>query len=265
MSSHPLVTKTRKLLERGKPDDYGRLMAPWNIADRHRLDLRVSKGSLHRALRIANALIKALEKRDYSVEVTEQGTRCLINGEHVTFHLWEKVKRSEQQPTKEQRERSWTFNRWVYTPTGELSFVLDVPWAERKNWTDRKGKPLEDQLNDIVVGMVKASEAITVTHRKWEEDRQRAFEAEIRRQELEQQRRAEQERREELDSMAASWVKSRNLRSFLEACKSALSSSSDSGTERRAKWLDWASAYADSIDPLKEDRLHTVIQRNEGL
>jgi hypothetical protein len=48
ISSHPLVSKARKLLEQGKPNDFGRLIAPWNVEDRQRLDLRVSKGALHR-------------------------------------------------------------------------------------------------------------------------------------------------------------------------------------------------------------------------
>lgn len=266
LSSHPLVSKTRKLLERGKPDDYGRLMVPWNIEDRQRLDFRVSKSALHRALRIVNALIKALEERGYPVGVTEQGTRCLVHGEHVTFHIWEKVKRSEQQPTKEQREKPWTFNRWLHSPTGELTLVLDVPWATRKNWTDRKGKPLEDQLNDVIVGMIRAAEAIAATNRKWEEDRQRALEAEHRRQELEHQRRVEEERRNELDNMAALWMKSRNLKSFLEECKSALSASAEgSANKGQVKWLEWASAYADLIDPLKNDRIAAAIRRNVGL
>jgi hypothetical protein len=266
LSSHPLVSKTRKLLERGKPDDYARLMIPWNITDRQRLNLRVSKSALHRALRIANALIKALEGRGYPVEVTEEGTRCLINGEQVTFHVWEKVKRSEQQPTKEQRERPWTFNRWVYTPTGELTFVLDVPWAARKNWTDRKGKPLEDQLNAVVVGMIRAAEVIAATNRKWEEDRQRALEAERRRQEIELQRRIEEERRNELDSMAAAWVKSQKLRSFLLECESSLSApGTHSSDDAHSRWLRWAVAYADSLDPFDNERLSKMVQRYNEL
>jgi hypothetical protein len=65
--------------------------------------------------------------------------------------------------------------------------------------------------------------------------------------------------------MAALWVKSRNLRSFVEECESSLSASAaeSPAVESQARWLGWASAYADSIDPLKSGRLHMIIQMFE--
>jgi len=66
--------------------------------------------------------------------------------------------------------------------------------------------------------------------------------------------------------MAELWVKSRNLRSFLEECESSRSASAETpSADSQARWCRWASAYADSIDPLKGQQLHTIMRRDDGL
>lgn len=35
--------------------------------------------------------------------------------------------------------------------------------------------------------------------------------------------------------------------------------------DSQARWLRWAFSYADSIDPLKGQRLHTIIRRDDGV
>lgn len=120
----------------------------------------------------------------------------------------------------------------------------------------------EDRLNDVVVGMFAAGEAIRLRNLERQQEERRQLEARRQRQELKRKRRVEEERRKELDTMAALWVKSRNLRLFLEECQSSLSApdevpSDDSRTR-------WASAYADSIDPLMSGRLFRMIQTSQA-
>jgi len=107
----------------------------------------------------------------------------------VHFYLWETVRRSEREPTEKDKAQPWRFDKWEFAPTGELTLTLDESCAERKNWRDRKKKQLEDQLNDIVVG-------IFVTAEK------------LRLREVERQ----DERRSHLDYMVTSWIRSQNLR-----------------------------------------------------
>jgi hypothetical protein len=114
--------------------------------------------------------------------------------------------------------------------------------------------------------MIRASEAIAATNRKWEEDRQQALEAERRRQEIELQRRIEEERRNELDSLAAAWAKSQKLRSFLLECESSLSApGTHSSDGAHSRWLRWAVTYADSLDPFDNGRLSKMVQRYNEL
>jgi hypothetical protein len=118
-SAHPLVRYTRQVLEKDKPDDYGMLSWLWN---QRRMSVRVSKTTLHRALRIMDALLKALEARGYSAEVSKDGpmaTYILIGVEKVKVCLSEKATRSERELTAEEKKKPahTISNRWVYSPS----------------------------------------------------------------------------------------------------------------------------------------------------
>lgn len=86
-----------------------------------------------------SALLIALEARGGKIEINERKTQCLVNGERVAFHLWEKVKRRNREPGDGPRKGRWGVDKWAFDPTGELMFVIDDYWA-KKNWRDRKNK-----------------------------------------------------------------------------------------------------------------------------
>jgi len=257
-SPHRLVRNTKVLLRKGKPDECGRLHC-WDINEnRPRLSVRVSKSALPRALLIMDALIKALEARDCKVEA-EGGTVCHIGETDVAFYLWEKVNRSEREPTEKERKEPWRFDKWQYTPTGELVFTLDEWFAERKNWRDGKRKRLEDQLNDIVAGMFAAAEKLRLREIEEKEEEQRRLEAASEREETERQRKMQEERCSQLDAMVTSWLKSTNLRQFLQECENSMSHESKSPDPAGTYWLSWAQAYADALDPTKNGSLQEMM------
>ena len=64
--AHPLVKQSTEILKNCKPDATGILKSP----GKNCLDINVSRKSLSRALRIMEALIKALEKRGGSVSIS---------------------------------------------------------------------------------------------------------------------------------------------------------------------------------------------------
>jgi len=263
---HPLVRETRKLLKRGFVDVYGRLFASWREKPKQGcLDLRVTKKSLYRALRIMDALVKAIEVRSGEIETKDRQTLCVMNQAEVRFNLWEKVARSERELTKDERGESYVRDRWIYTPTGEFTFKIEEWNVGKKSWKDKKQKPLEDQLNDIMVELITASEIIHARDLEREREEQRRLEAECQRQEMERQRRLEEERLQELETMTALWVKSRDLRAFIEECESTLSASAEASSDgSQARWLRWALAYTDYLDPFKSGRLLRMIQMREG-
>jgi hypothetical protein len=218
---HPLVRQTRQVLEKAKSDEYGVVRRIWN---QNCLSLRVSKTALHRALRIMDALIKALEARGYSVEVGKDGsagTRVRIGEDKLKVRLTEKVSRNERELTaEEKRKPSYSVSdRWVYTPSGKLTFEIDeYTYGYKKKWTDKEQKPLEDQLNDVVAGLIIAAEAERLKRIEWEEQQRQ-------RREEERRRMKTQELVNTLERHIESWSKSRVIREFLQACESSITQS----------------------------------------
>ena len=269
--AHKLVSYANKILSKGKSDSYGRLMIPWKLkVDHSLLDLRVSKQALHRTLRIMDALIKAMLLRGYGIEddpirnvpsgAQQIVPRFLVNDVKLGFFMREKVDRSERRPTQADKERPWSFERWVFTPTGELNFTIDEYSVDRKNWRDRKNKPLEAQLNGIVAGLIAGSESIRIRNLEREAQEQRRLEAELRRHELELRLKIERERVTELESQCSLWMRGRNLRRFLRACEVSLRGSARLSNEEVSHWLHWARAHADALDPLKNGAVERAIR-----
>ena len=258
-SAHPLVRYTRQVLEKDKPDDYGMLSWSWN---QRCLNVRVSKTSLHRALRIMDALLKALDARGYSAEVSKDGpmaTYILIGAEKVKVRLSEKANRGERELTAEEKKKPahTISNRWVYSPSEKLTFEIDEYWgACQKKWTDKAQKPLEDQLNDVLAGLILVGEALRLRRIEHEEEQRRQREQERRRME-------DQERRYYLDQHLKAWSESQGLREFLNACEAALVERKGelAPDSSEAKWLRWAHRYADRIDPLKNGGFEEAILR----
>ena len=99
-----------------------------------------------RALRIMNALIRALERAGFAVEVSatldSEGrasgykTEAVIHDERIPFSMAEATQRVERPPTDEERAEMRR-NPWkrgpfyAYRSTGELSLQIEGGWYRR--------------------------------------------------------------------------------------------------------------------------------------
>ena len=91
--SYPLILQARNVLARASADGRGILRAGEEC-----LDIRVSKGSLDRAIRIMAALIEMMEAEGFNVSLGNahrEQTAVMIYGEMIEFGLVEKVDRIE--------------------------------------------------------------------------------------------------------------------------------------------------------------------------
>lgn len=256
---HPLVREAREALLGAGVDDYGML---WQ---RSVLDVRVSKKMLGRALRIMDTLVKALEARGHKVEVPKtawQKRACaVVIGEAVGMRLWERATRSERELTAEERRKPphAIYDRYIYTPSGKLTLTLDAVWAYgvKKNWKETEDEPLEEILNEIVVGIVTAAHVARKAQEKRDKEERLRQEELLRRQDEEQRRQEEEARRKSLEVQSELWVKSQTLRAFLQACERLIverSGGIDPGSAE-AQWLIWAYSHADRLDPLRNGYL----------
>lgn len=266
-SMHPLVRLTAEALD-GSGKTRVEYLGNWQV---HHLDISVTKDSLRRALRIMDALVKALERRGWKVTLgpgDDRKSYVTVFEQRVPFGIREPIKKVLNDPAKP--ERSWSGK--LYTPyqpkyrdepSGRLALVIRNTWGHSvsQTWDERTGPRLEDQLNDFIIGVV------TTAHEEAERAKQRVAD-ERRRLEAEQQRIAEQRRREAeaargqaLQDQATRWRVSREILEYLTAVRE-VAGRLPGGVDASpglAEWLAWAEGYARAVDPLSH-RLDELIK-----
>lgn len=279
---HPLVEQTLRSLGSAKADGEGRVRPKAKGC----LDVCVAPESVDRAMRIMDALIKALEHRGHAVSVDrkEGKTWVTVNGEKIGFSLAELTDRREKELTAAQkREReeyaqySWfTFPKeYVRFPNGR--FILEIDkygGALRRRWSDSSSRRVEEVLNQFVTSLIRISADVKQSRieaeerrRIWEEqapERERLRkEEEQRRLDEERRKRQEQGRVKWLESKLPYWHHAHQLRVFIASVRAEAIRRHGEIVEGSdtAKWLAWAEQYAGRIDPLAEGNplpVHTL-------
>ena len=256
---HDLVKATAEHARKRDPGRYGRL----DLREKERLDIVVSPASLPRALRIMNALIKALERRGMTVSVKptpDFKTRAFIKGEEVPFGIYEPSKQVPHTLTADEKRRmkeyghdpSW-FQKYDYIPSGKLSLVDKAHWEPVPIVKDTDKKPIEECLNEFIIGLIKAAEVQKADRIEREKRRAADEEARRRREEIERQRREEEERFKTLERQVEAWTKSQQIRAFVEAVRAAAVTARgpiEPGSDLD-RWIEWALKQAEQINPIK--------------
>jgi hypothetical protein len=288
---HPLVARAAKALRRARPVD-------GLVSSRmHRcLNIMVAPSTVDRALRVADALVKALQARKMVVDVatiasakkrshayshpaatpsaSNPVSRVQVNEEWIEWSLTERSKAEMgPQPTpprsmpKAQRESwlSWNRPRPVRVPNGLL--VLEIHGAEplgtRRTWKDGKHQRVESRLNDFIAGLFATADAMKRHRAEIERQRKEWDDRERRRLEAEQRAAEDARNAEDLQEMIGRWRLAMDIREYLGEVSAALSEagmevSSDS---RLGVLLAWAPDYAARIDPV--EALRAMISRAE--
>jgi hypothetical protein len=280
---HRLVALSARYLQKARPKD-GVVSAPKYSC----LDIRVSLESLDRALRICDALIRAMETAGLVVKVVavesteppprhyhgssdetprppQRSTRVLCDDEWITFSLTEKVRRvlDPGPAAPASGAQTWEPRAYTYEPTGELA--IHVTNADnlgiRTKWQDGKRQRLEQMLESFVENLSTVALAFKI---KRDDDEQRAVEAreaerrrceeELRRYEEAARQREEKKKVEELEAEVARWKRAQDIRDYVEAAKRSLEAEGVAAedAERTRDRLRWALKYADQIDPLRQ-------------
>ncbi len=241
------------------------LVRAWLEAERRRLQEAIRRGQhstpsrLHltkterRRLRLLSTLLKELEKRGHKVTVGSSGTHkasVLIGEEKVEFSLDERYRQVVLTP--EERRTPDGLSQELQ-PTGELVFRLHeyLDPGTRVTWRDTSTKPLEEQLNRIIAGLLTAA-AILRQHRvKREEEERRYRAAREERMRQEEAQRKEEEQLMGLIQQIRAWRQATDIRAYVEAVRAvAAAGRREVDPTRLQQWASWALAYADRMDPL---------------
>jgi len=241
---HPLVYRTLGALRRAKPDDQG-ILQP---RSRSALDVSVSREAMNRAMRILDALIKALEEHGATVSSTGEGslkTAAGIHGTFVYFSLKEEVLRR--------------------SPSGRLALAFEHDSGASQRWIDGKDQRVEDCLSRFVEGVLRCAEPF---REKWRAEQGRWK----KRHEWEQERteklrliREEEQLLKRLYAEADSFDRCRRLRAyirhFVRTAEAAEGMRAQPGSSL-LKWADWATLQADRLDPALK-RPHSILDEKE--
>lgn len=233
--------------------------------ERSCLDVTVSRAQLGRALRIMDALLKALEARGHKVFMTEPRTFPGYRGDTrqpsetgvhvgniaVEFGIEEvidSIRRGEPRP-KGDDVKAWFEWRdrnpppwYIYRPSGRLSLVIrSWSYGQRKSWRDGKRQKLEDLLNEFIASVLRTAERRRVDGE--ERERREREEAELRlKRELEQARRElEAARRRDLEERVRKFEFAASVRRLVEAMRSR---EAEALTGETIAWIAWAEALA---------------------
>jgi hypothetical protein len=246
--AHAFVRQTSQALREGKVYDRG-LLFPKAPA----LNIRISRLQVPRALRIMDALVKASEARGYAPQLPDEGIGLSVTvlGEKFSVSLMELTKKHERPPTE--WERRWMAdeptrtNPYELVPCGDFALTISDAYYDVYQMKDATKKPLEDGLNQFVIRLIR--DALKDKHFRAERERRRLEQAERERVSAEEERlQQEEEKVKQWNDWMANWRRAKEVREFAAAIRQVRGPvEAESNVER---WLEWAEAYAKSIDPL---------------
>lgn len=259
---HPLTKQTKEAFKSCEPNELGIVELPKEDC----LDIRVSKKTRIRALRIMDALIKALDSRGYDVSLSNRGTVTKLLDVTLGISLSEEFETQRTQPKKRDLDGYYRFGHSRYdttrVPSGKLCLTIKLfghYYSGRRNWRDSKTKQLEDCLNAFVIGLLRTAvwEKQQIEEKR-EKERQR--QEWLRKREEEKRLRAEKKQRFEneltkvtgLISDAENWQKSKLIREYIAEVERQILA----GTcvfepqDGYSEWIKWAKKQADRLDPM---------------
>jgi hypothetical protein len=266
--SHPLILQARGVLGRATANNRQILQTQQQC-----LDIRVSKGSLDRALRIMAGLIATMEEAGFSITVGDghhEQTVAMVYGQQIKLALVEKVDRVELAVAPPggvlERVLNYGGKPATFEPSGQLSIEVLQPWdAHPKRWKDRKSQSLEELLPQVAAGFIRiALKERSEQEKTAAEDRARA-QRKAERAELEQSIKVEHSKVRALRHAVANWVRAEQVRSFLAAARDSAERNGQSVASGTAfgDWLEWAEQQADRVDPLRESPASIIDRRRE--
>lgn len=245
---HPLVAATRDAFHKTHKDSRG-----FPLPGSNGLDIAVSVEQRPRALRMAQALVRALEARGFRFVEGKRYMEVEMYGVRLPLSIVEPSSRSDYEPTDaekaEKARGGWSYwPRYTFTPSGRLEVRGDGSYGS----TVRDGirQPVEEQLNKLM--MLMARRAIGIQRFREEMARAEELRQAQRREALAQKaaQDAEKEKLETLRASARSWQEAQLIRAYLDALEQGAQSSQEGVSDAQRDYLHWARAKANWLDPL---------------
>lgn len=225
----------------------------------------VTPESVARALRLADALLKALEAKGYKLgpKKGEDGGVCVeIDGQEVGVSIEEDIDHIGHTPTKyelarKKREYWFRIPKYDERPSGRISFVIDNTKGGWRRWREGSRWKQEQRIDKVVLGIERAAAALKAArleserrHREWEEESKR-------REEAARLQAEERSRVQTVGEIVHRWRLAKDIRSLMDSLN-VICNSEGSVIEKQqdlAEFVKWSFEYADRIDPIVRNRI----------
>jgi hypothetical protein len=261
---HKLVSAAARILKHASSDARHILHPPYSEPC---LDIRVSKGSLDRALGIVNAIIFKLESLKHMVTLQTGNDRSgvVIDGRRALFVIVEKTRVKSR---REVRQGTWTSTEMEYEPTGDLEFrVGSHGYGCHTKIVDGKAQKLEMLLSQCVGALLREGLSLRIQ----EESAKLA--------EIERQKRAEEQWKlrklideeekkvRDLDAWVTSWARAEQIRGFVSALEKLWTEQGHdlSPEAQKGQRILWMRQQADRLDPLVDPSPPSILDRKGEL
>jgi len=255
---HAVTVAMRDELKRRKPDDYGAI----HCFEAGAFSARIHPGSTGRLLRIADALLKGFERRDFELRPGKRaaryssGLQVVVDDEAFAISIEERMRRETHMPTPDElsRKRRGLYvymKSYDYLPTGEFSLKIEPCYGSgiQSSWKDSRNQRIEQRLPEVLVSLRR--------HAALRKEERAKAQRRAARLEIEQTRRAELRARVEAESDAIAklesdfeaWDRAQRIRAFVDAVEQRPDRLDISDLPM---WAQWARGCADRIDPLTD-------------
>lgn len=245
---HKLVAATERILKHARPDDKGILQLRY---DQPCLELRVSKGTLDRALKFVNAVLLSLEAEGFPVSVQQgnHGTGVQIFGYRVPFAIVEKVR---EKGRREVKEYSWTRTIIEYEPTGDLEFRVGEYSYRQKKYRDGKKHRLETILPTCLGALMREGRSSLISAKLAEQRRIEQQKKDRERAELGRQIAEEEKKVQDLETWVSNWARAQQMRDFISALEKLWAQQGHdlSPEAQEGQRIIWMKQQADRLDPM---------------
>ncbi|MGB9233485.1 MAG: hypothetical protein WCC04_03665 [Terriglobales bacterium] len=264
-----LIRQTASLLRsRSRKDEHGILLP----REPGGLNVRVTEGTLDRALQIMSQVLCVLEKQNLSVDISEQGNiTALIQGQRISFGIEEPIRKVvTQKPRVPNPTDRWDYDEVVtFEPSGMLALIIHSDnWdsrALRKRWSDAKIQRIEILIPDFVAGLMRVA---VILRQKEEERKRHELEEQKRTQELARLRKEieeEEKKLEQFKNWVENWERAEQMRRFIAAYAEKSQSWAAEKQPKHRQWVEWATRQADRLDPFVQERPASVLDRKHEL
>lgn len=248
---HPIVVDTLKVLMHK-----GLKGTCWTAQNTPVISLCLDAKILDRALRVSDALFRALESR--GVKITTQKIKndkketvnatFVLHGIEILYRIEEITRQIpyKREVVEAHRLGIGYLPKYEYRQTGLLRLQGLQGVVNNSILIERSAfRPIEERLNAFVVGIYKQVYKTLDTRQRDKESAQKQQEKEERLRRFKAHLAQKEQQKADLKRMSAAHHEAEQIRQFLRTLEAV--------GDPDPKWLAWAKEYADELDPVTQN------------